>query len=146
MQGGKVTVKSEPAHFLRSKNSKPCVTQSREAGCGAMAVQQHVTTPFYTVYCRLLCREGQKTADHNSVKSDFRNTFTVRFCGKFPVKWWLLRIPTHLTYLATRSCETLKFENNRLTINCLLMLKLCYFDLLTICCRTQATANRSDRL
>lgn len=143
MQGGKVTVKSEPAHFLRSKNSKPCVTQSREAGCGAMAVQQHVTT----LYCTM--QGGPKNCGPQFCQiltTDFRNTFTVRFCGKFPVKWRLLRIPTHLTYLATRSCETLKFENNRLTINCLLMLKLCYFDLLTICCRTQATANRSDRL
>ena len=50
---------------------------------------------------------GPQTRGHNSVKSEpIVKKITGRFIGKFLVKW-ILKIPPHLTYVATLPCETL---------------------------------------
>jgi len=41
-----------------------------------------------------------------SILTDLRNFFTGRFLGKFAVKC-VLKIPTHLAYVATLPCKTL---------------------------------------
>jgi len=64
--------------------------------------------------CRLFLRMSTEwankaepeTHDHNSVKSYRWKKFTVRFLGKFVVKW-ILQIPPHLAYVATLPRETL---------------------------------------
>ena len=58
-----------------------------------------------------------KTHGHKcQILTDFQNSLTARFCNKFAVKW-LLRIPPHLAYVATLSCETIMSENKPLTTN-----------------------------
>jgi len=54
---------------------------------------------------------GQKTRPQThenncQILTDFKNFFTVRFLGKFAVKW-ILKISPHLAYVATLPCETL---------------------------------------
>ena len=51
---------------------------------------------------------GTQTHDHNSVKSELikKEFFTGKFLGKFVVKW-ILKLPSHLAYVATVPCETL---------------------------------------
>jgi len=41
-----------------------------------------------------------------SILNRLRNFFTGRFLGKFSVKW-ISKIPPHLAYVATLSCETI---------------------------------------
>ena len=50
------------------------------------------------------------------ILTDFHNSFTGWFSGKFSVKWLLLVISPCLAYVATLTCETLMSENKRLTI------------------------------
>ena len=58
-----------------------------------------------------------QTRVHYFVKSKpIYNFFAGRFPGQFIVKW-VLKIPSHLAYVATLLCETLMSENKRLTIN-----------------------------
>jgi len=40
------------------------------------------------------------------ILTDLKTIFTGRFVGKFAVKW-VLKIPSHLPYVATLPCETL---------------------------------------
>ena len=37
----------------------------------------------------------------------FKKKFTGRFLGKFAAVKWILKIPSHLAYVATLPCETL---------------------------------------
>jgi len=59
-----------------------------------------------------------QTHGYNScqILTDFQNFFTGIVLGKFPVKI-LLKIPSHLAYVATLPCETLISENKGLMIN-----------------------------
>jgi len=69
---------------------------------------------FADIRCRLFLRMSTgwakkaepQTHDHNSVKSYRWKKITVRFFGKFVVKW-ILKIPPHLAYVATLLRETL---------------------------------------
>ena len=59
-----------------------------------------------------LLQSGPKKLGHRFVTillsnlNRLKTTFTGRFLGKFAVKW-ILKIPSHLAYVATLPCETL---------------------------------------
>jgi len=46
----------------------------------------------------------------SNLLTDFQNSFTVRLCDKFAVKWQL-KIPPHLKLDATLPCEIVMSEN-----------------------------------
>jgi len=57
---------------------------------------------------RVSQKSGPQTHEHNYVKSEpiKKFCFTGRFPRKFAVKW-ILKVPSHLAYVATLPCETL---------------------------------------
>jgi len=65
----------------------------------------HIVYVVCTLFAITVVQGGPK----NSVKSS-EIKFTGRFPGKFAVQW-ILKIPTHLAYVATLPCETLMSAN-----------------------------------
>jgi len=56
--------------------------------------------------CHLGSTPRNRAAKRLSNLNQFKKKFTRRFLGKFVVKW-ILKIPSHLTHVATLPCETL---------------------------------------
>jgi len=60
-----------------------------------------------TVTCRPTgCGQKNEATDFYQILTDIHNFFTGRFSGKLAVKC-ILKIPLHLAYVATLTCETL---------------------------------------